>query len=111
MEEASQSDIRVIWDVLETDGEFIVKQEDDTHLEEFLNWEIVKKTNGEGGWTRLTEIMSLSKEEWAAAHKEEWAANSYQPGEIGDDSEASETESEGGEGGEEDDALEAGEDV
>ena len=45
---------------------------------EKYNHEEVEKTKAEAGWTRQTQIMEMSKEEWAAA----------QLGEIGDDSDS-----------------------
>ena len=54
LDEASHEDIRVIWDAIETDGMFVVEEEE------------VVKTEGGGGWTRLTKIMEMSKQEWVA---------------------------------------------
>ena len=53
LDEASQEDIRVIWDALQTDGQFSVG--------DLAVW----KEGGEDGWTSLTEVMEMSKEEWA----------------------------------------------
>merc|ERR1712126_32338 len=68
LEEASHEDIRVIWDDLETDGVFIVWLEvlEVDHLSE-----VVVKTEGGGGWTRLTKIMEMTKQEWVAQLEDE----------------------------------------
>ena len=61
LDEASKEDIRVVWDALKTDGHFSVV--DPSQLD---GQTVRKEEEGEDGWTRLTEVMEMSKEEWAA---------------------------------------------
>ena len=37
-------------------------------------WQIVLKEEGEDGWTRLTEVIEMSKEDWAAQVDDECGA-------------------------------------
>ena len=61
LDDASNEDIRVLWDALMLTGLVIVKLD-----AEHLKKEKVKKTEGEAAWTRLTKIMEMGKDEWAA---------------------------------------------
>ena len=79
LEEASHEDIRVIWDAIETDGMFVVEEEE------------VVKTEGGGGWTRLTKIMEMSKQEWVAQLEDE-GEGEEEEAEEEDESEAEEEE-------------------
>ena len=94
LDEASHEDIRVIWDAMETDGVFIVWLEED-HL-----WEEVVKTEGGGGWTRLTKIMEMSKQEWVAQLEDEGEGEEEEESET-EEEEEGEAEEEDGDGGEE----------
>ena len=67
--EASHEDIRVIWDAIETDGMFVVARLEEVHPDH--DAEEVVKTEGGGGWTRLTKIMEMSKQEWVAQLEDE----------------------------------------
>ena len=87
LDEASQEDIRVMWDALETDGRFVVVLGD---FELSSNFERVSKggTKGEAGWTRLTEIKEMSKEEWAAELELEDDGPAEEEGEGGEDADS-----------------------
>ena len=65
LDEATQEDIRVMWDALETYGWFHVML---IEGDGWSNNENVQKgeANGEARWTRLTEIKEMGKEKWAA---------------------------------------------
>ena len=65
LDEASQEDIRVMWDAVEPSGGVSVGRDPE---EDDYEW--VDKNEGEGGWTRLAQIMEMSKEEWAAQFEE-----------------------------------------
>ena len=87
LDEASQEDIRVMWDALETDGRFVVVLGD---FELSSNFERVSKggTKGEAGWTRLTEIKEMDKEEWAAELELEDDGPAEEEGEGGEDADS-----------------------
>ena len=72
LDEASQEDIRVLWDALKTGSEFSV-------LDPSLIV-IVSKEEGEDGWTRLTQIIEMSKEDWAAQVDDECGAEEEEEG-------------------------------
>ena len=65
LDEASQEDIRVMWDAVEPSGGVSVGRDPEGD-----DYEWVDKNEGEGGWTRLAQIMEMSKEEWAAQFEE-----------------------------------------
>ena len=58
LEEASQEDIRVIWDALTLSGKVKVKLDPECPSGR------VKKTEGEAGWSKLVQIAEMSKGEW-----------------------------------------------
>ena len=58
LDEASKEDMRMIWDALLLSGVVIVGTT--------LRRDKVKKTEGELGWTKLTEMKEMDKDEWAA---------------------------------------------
>ena len=60
LEEASQEDIRVIWDALTLSGKVKVKLDPECPSGR------VKKTEGEAGWRKLVQIAEMSTGEWAA---------------------------------------------
>ena len=67
LDEAKKEDIRVMWDAVKPSGWVCVELDPKKY-----NHEEVEKTEGEAGWTRLrlTQIMEMSKEEWAAQFEE-----------------------------------------
>ena len=102
LDEASQEDIRVIWDALQTDGQFSVG--------DLAVW----KEGGEDGWTSLTEVMEMSKEEWAQVEadlaqveaQDEDDGEAEEEGEGEDESEEEGEAEEEGEGEDADGAFE-----
>ena len=58
LDEASKEDMRMIWDALLLSGVVIVGTT--------VRRDKVKKTEGELGWTKLTEMKEMDKDEWAA---------------------------------------------
>ena len=103
LDEASKEDIRVVWDALKTDGHFSVV--DPSQLD---GQTVRKEEEGEDGWTRLTEVMEMSKEEWAAQveAQDEDDGEAAEEGEGEDESEEEGEDEEEGEGEDADGALE-----
>ena len=72
LREERMEDIRVMWDALETGGWIRVELASGGSYDEQV-W----KTEGEAGLTRLTQIMEMSKEEWAAQLREREDAENW----------------------------------
>ena len=68
LDEASKEDIRVIWDALETYGfgSFRVVDPSQEDGQTVRKEEDFPGEGDDGGWTKLTEMMETSKEEWIA---------------------------------------------
>ena len=77
LDEASKEDIRVIWDALETYGfgSFRVVDPSQEDGQTVRKEEDFPGEGDDGGWTKLTEMMETSKEEWIAHHEAELALN------------------------------------
>ena len=58
LEGGRKEDMRKIWDALPLDGHFCI---DDETSDEFFD-----KQNGEVAWTRLEQMIAMSREEWIA---------------------------------------------
>ena len=78
LDEARKEDIRVVWDALETGRVWVDLDPEKDEEEE------IEKTEGEAGWSRLVQIMEMSKDEWAAQFEKEEDEGGEVAGEPGD---------------------------
>ena len=95
----------MIWDaVVDPSGRVSVDLDlEGLHGQPGGTFEEVEKTEGEAGWTRLAQIMDLSKAEWVAQLESRGRGG-------GEDEGGVEAEREGEEGGEEEEGEDALED-
>ena len=63
MEGGRRGDLRKIWDAL-SEG-WLVENDDEDNDEDGPS-EYIEKRDGEAGWTRLEQIVAMSKEDWLA---------------------------------------------
>ena len=70
LDETKEEDIRVMWDALKTGGKVFVELHPEelgySALRSVAPLQYFEKAEGEAGWTKLVQIMEMSKEEWAA---------------------------------------------
>ena len=113
---ARREDMRVIWEALE----IMTEEEIDGTMRGGISVELdpekddmeeIKKWKGEAGWSRLVQVMEMSKEEWATQFEKEGGADKG-GGEVaaedgeGDDEDVGAVDTE--EGGEGDGVFEVG---
>ena len=101
LDEAKKEDVRVIWEaVVDPSGRVSVDLDlEGLHGQPGDTFEEVEKTEGEAGWTRLAQILDLSKAEWLAQLKSKGGDG----GEDEGGAEAEQEEEEGEDGLEDDD--------